>query len=72
MSGYNGIAYKQPKNKDFIKDKDGLKDLLERIVSLNGSITYDFIDSYKGNIAFFKHYVAANNNWVKNGLAKLK
>lgn len=72
LSGYNGIAYKQPKNKDFIKDKGGLKDLLGRIVSLNGSITYDFIDSYKGNIAFFKHYIAANNNWVKNGLAKLK
>lgn len=72
LSGYNGIAYKQPDNKNFIEDKDGLKDILVRIVSLNGSITYDFIDSYKGNIAFFKHYIGANNNWVKNGLAKLR
>lgn len=70
LSGYNGIAYKQSKNKNFIQDH--LKDLLTRIVSLNGSISYDFVDSYRGNIAFFKHYTGANNNWVRNGIKNLK
>lgn len=69
---YSGIAYKQSDNEDFVNDESGLPELLLKAIEQDGIINSDFIDSYKGRIATFQHREGKDNNWVKNGIEKLR
>ena len=76
-SGFSSVVYK-PDNMDsflnhdlYHEGSDTLVKLLVEIVSLN-SIESDYVDSKNGKMTTFIHRPGANNNWVINGINKLK
>ncbi|HDR1345635.1 TPA: hypothetical protein QB387_001912 [Pasteurella multocida] len=77
-TSFSSIVYEPANMSEFLSfdaTTDGafnfLKLLIE-VVSLQG-VSSDYVDSKNGRMAAFKHRTARNNdnNWVKNGIAKL-
>lgn len=69
---FRGIVYRADKNEDFLYSITGLPLLLFSIVDQNGTLSYDFADKYRGKLAFFMHRDAQGNNWVRNGIERVR
>ena len=66
------MAYRADDDENFLYEKEGLVSLLLSVFAQNGGLDSDFVDRYYGKVATYIHRDGRNNNWVRNGIEKLR
>lgn len=54
-----------------IHNDTGLSSILIHIALMNGNISFDYIDSFKGKMVGFRHRDGKNNNWILNAIERI-
>ena len=54
-----------------VQNDTGLSSILIHIAIMNGNISFDYIDSFKGKMVGFRHRDGKNNNWILNAIERI-
>ncbi|NNP77822.1 hypothetical protein A7P54_15560 [Acinetobacter sp. Ac_3412] len=54
-----------------VHNDTGLSSILIHIATMNGNISFDYIDSFKGKMVGFRHRDGKNNNWILNSIGRI-
>lgn len=54
-----------------VQNDTGLSSILIQIAIMNGNISFDYIDSFKGKMVGFRHRDGKNNNWILNAIERI-
>ena len=54
-----------------VQNDNGLSSILIHVAIMNGNISFDYIDSFKGKMVGFRHRDGKNNNWILNAIERI-